>query len=102
MNSFHPSSSPNPAHQQRKVLILERLPVDAFTATAIPAGNVPTLAHKQRLDPVEPSALVVQPHAGQRRNAPLAGAQGPEVLRRSGDHIGSQLDQQPTNCKELT
>ena len=68
---------------ESKVLIIETLAIDGDTTATIAVGEVAALTHKIRDDPVERGALVT--------DALLAGAQGAEVFRRLGHHIGPQF-----------
>ena len=68
-------------------LIFELLSVDAFASSAIAVGGISSLHHKTFDDSVELDALVVAWLAF------LSGAEGAEVLRRLGHHVGTQLEQ---------
>lgn len=67
-----------------EVLVGELLSVDALAAGAVAAGEVTALEHELRDDPVEAGALVAE--------AVLAGGQLAEVLRRLGNDVVVQLE----------
>eukprot|EP00601_Ochromonadales_sp_CCMP2298_P016061 CAMPEP_0173230208 /NCGR_PEP_ID=MMETSP1142-20121109/7626_1 /TAXON_ID=483371 /ORGANISM="non described non described, Strain CCMP2298" /LENGTH=163 /DNA_ID=CAMNT_0014159279 /DNA_START=969 /DNA_END=1460 /DNA_ORIENTATION=- len=71
---------------QSEVLIVEFLPVDALSPSAVELSEVSRLAHEGGDDSVETAALVVQ---GQARlaHALLSGAEGSEVLYRLRHHL---------------
>mmetsp|Transcript_32999 Transcript_32999/g.98240 ORF Transcript_32999/g.98240 Transcript_32999/m.98240 type:complete len:227 (+) Transcript_32999:208-888(+) len=79
---------------QSEVFVLELLAVDGLAACAVLLGEVATLAHEGRDDPVEGAALVVQGLA-QLAVALLARAQGPEVLDSLGRLVSVEAHDNP-------
>lgn len=69
---------------QLKVLVLESRAVDGFAAGAVMVGEITTLAHEIRYDPVETATLVTE--------ALISGAERAEILRRLGHNIPPQLE----------
>mmetsp|Transcript_11092 Transcript_11092/g.19888 ORF Transcript_11092/g.19888 Transcript_11092/m.19888 type:complete len:227 (+) Transcript_11092:225-905(+) len=72
---------------QCKGLVCEGAAVDGATTGAVVVGEVPTLGHEARDDPVEAGAPVAK--------ALLAGNQLAEVLGRLGGDVGPQLHLDP-------
>ena len=68
---------------QLEVLICKLLAVDALATSSIVLGEVTSLAHEVRDDPVESAAL--------KSEALLTCAQGTEVLGCLWNHISTQL-----------
>ena len=65
------------------------LAVDGLSSSSVPPGEIPTLAHELRDDPVEAAPLEVQ--GLPRASGPLlAGAEGAEVLGCLGDDVGTE------------
>mmetsp|Transcript_40671 Transcript_40671/g.126775 ORF Transcript_40671/g.126775 Transcript_40671/m.126775 type:complete len:232 (-) Transcript_40671:73-768(-) len=77
-----------------EALVRKLLAVDGLAASAVAAGEVATLAHEGRDDPVEGAALVVQGLA-QLAVALLARAQGPEVLDSLGRLVSVEAHDNP-------
>ena len=71
------------------VLIGEHFTVDALAASAITSGKISALAHELGDDAVELTALVVQ-RLARLAHALLSGAEGKEVHRCLGSHIGAK------------
>lgn len=69
---------------QLEVLVLESRAIDGFAAGAVMVGEITTLAHEIRYDPVEAATLVTE--------AFLAGTESAEILRRLGNNILPQLE----------
>ncbi len=74
---------------QVEVLISELVTVDGFTASAVAASEITTLAHEILDDTMEGGALEVQRLAGAAL-ALLAGAEAAEIFGGLGDNIGAE------------
>lgn len=72
-----------------EVLILKFAAVDGFSTGAVVVGEVTTLAHEVRDNPVEATAFVAE--------SLFASAQGTEVLCSLGDDVRSELDDDTAN-----
>ena len=68
---------------QLEVLILELVAVDGLATSAIVVGEIASLAHELRDDAVESGSLVAESF--------LAGAQGTEILGRTGNNVSTKL-----------
>ena len=64
----------------------------AFSSGAIVVGEVSTLAHESRDDPMEDAAFEVEGFARRLSLALLAGAEAPKILGRLGAHALEQLE----------
>lgn len=73
---------------QLEVLVFKSGAVDRFAAGAVMVGEITTLAHEIRYDPVEAASLVTE--------ASLSGAEGAEILRRLGNNVLPQLKNRVT------
>merc|ERR1719219_1497145 len=67
---------------QGEVLIVELVSVDGFTTGPVVVGEIASLAHEARDDPVEAAAL--------KSETLLPGAESPKVLGGLGDHVGAE------------
>merc|ERR1712217_168179 len=79
-----------PCVLQGEVLVCEFVAIDGLATSPVSSREVAALAHEVGDHPVEAAPFEVKGLA--RFACPLlAGAEGPEVLRRFGDHVGAQL-----------
>lgn len=76
---------------QGEVLISKLVAVDGLSTGSVVVGEVTALTHEARDDAVEGAALVAE--------ALVAGAEGAEVLRSLGHHVGTELWKQITHPK---
>jgi len=72
-----------------EVFVGKLFAVDGLAAGAVVVGEVATLAHEVRNDPVKATALEAEPL--------LTGAQGTEILSRLGDNIRTELHDDATD-----
>jgi len=72
---------------QGEVLVFELVSVDGLSTSSVVVGEVSSLAHEVRDDTVEGGSLVTEPL--------LSSAQSAEVLCGLGNHIRSQLHDDP-------
>merc|ERR1719273_1049919 len=76
-----------PGVLQGEVLVRELVAEDGLASSSVMVGEVTSLAHESRNDPVEGGSL--------ESESLFASAQSPEVLRGVGDHVRSEIHGDP-------